>query len=58
MSRPLRVTLALIGLVLIALSLLILAYALWPLSTASEQFRLAPSLFVPPQSFISWPRSG
>ena len=50
--------LAIVGLALIALSLIILAYVFWPLASNSEQFRLAPTLFVPPQSFADWPRFG
>ena len=58
MSRRLRLTLAVVGLLLVALSLALLAYALWPLPSNVEHHPLAPTLFVPPQSFALWPRLG
>jgi hypothetical protein len=50
MSRRLRLTLALVGLCLVALSLALLAYALWPIAINVERQPLAPTLFAPPQS--------
>jgi ABC-type antimicrobial peptide transport system permease subunit len=47
-----RTILAVLGITIIALSLVLLTYALWPggtASTAREQYRLAPTVFVPPQ---------
>lgn len=58
MSSRWRVGLALIGLILMALSLAALAYALWPVESVLEQERLAPTLFVPPQSWLIWVRLG
>ena len=51
-----RVGLALAGLVLVVLSLVAIAYVVWPLQPTSEQFRPAPTLFAPPQSNASWER--
>jgi type II secretory pathway component PulL len=48
MSQRWRLTLALVGLIVVMLSLAALAYAMWPIETTSEQFRPAPTLFTPP----------
>jgi hypothetical protein len=58
MSSRWRVRLAVIGLVLIVLSLAALAYALWPVENVLEQERLAPTFFAPPQSWLTWVRFG
>ncbi len=47
-SRHLRTTLLLAGLVLICLSLVLLAYAVWPAGVLREQSILAPTVFAPP----------
>ena len=49
MSRRMRIVLAVIGTVLVLLSLVVLAYAVWPGSTTREQYRLSPTVFVQPQ---------
>ena len=49
-----RVALALAGLVLVLASLAAVAYAFWPFQPDREQFRPAPTLFSPPQSFVNW----
>ncbi len=48
MSRRLRLTLAVLGLVIVCLSLTALLYALWPVDTLRDQFPLVPTLFAPP----------
>ena len=48
MSRRLRLTLAILGLVIACLSLIAVLYALWPVDTLRDQFPHAPTLFVPP----------
>jgi hypothetical protein len=53
MSSRLRLTLAVIGLLLIAASLLALVYAYWPLDTAIQEFSPPPTLFAPPQALHS-----
>lgn len=58
MSSRWRVGLALLGVILIMLSLAALAYALWPVESVLEQERLAPTLFAPPQSLLTWVRLG
>ncbi len=58
MSSRWRVGLAVIGLVLMALSLAALAYVLWPVEPMLERQPLAPTLFAPPQSWLSWVRLG
>ena len=58
MSSRWRVGLALIGLILMVLSLAALAYALWPVESVLEHEWLAPTLFVPPQSWLMWLRLG
>jgi hypothetical protein len=50
MSTRLRLYLALAGLMLILASVLALAYAFWPVDTATEEFSPPPTLFAPPQS--------
>lgn len=52
MSRRLRLTLAFVGLALVFVSLLLLAYALWPIDSSIERQPLAPTLFAPPQSLV------
>jgi hypothetical protein len=47
-----RVGLALAGLALVLFSLAVMAYVFWPLGLVSEQFRPAPTLFAPPQSWV------
>lgn len=56
MSPRWRVVLAVVGLVLVALSLVALAYALWPVEPTLERQPLLPTLFVPPQSWAMWMR--
>jgi hypothetical protein len=48
MSHRLRVTLILLGALLILLSLAALSYALGPVTDLHEQVTLAPTLFSPP----------
>ncbi len=55
MTQRTRITLAVIGLMLIVLALAALAYALWPMDLILEQQRLPPTLFAPPQSLNSIP---
>jgi hypothetical protein len=43
-----RLALALIGLAIMLVSILILAYAVWPAGSMREQHRLAPTVFVIP----------
>jgi hypothetical protein len=50
MSRRLRITLAVIGLLMACLSAAALAYAFVPVDKVQEQFRPAPTLFAPPPS--------
>lgn len=52
MSTRWRVGLALIGLILVLLSLAALAYALWPVESVFERQPLSPTLFAPPQSWL------
>lgn len=58
MSQRGRIVLAVIGLLLLCLSALALMYALSPVDKLREQFRPAPTLFVPPLShrfdFSDW----
>lgn len=56
MSSRWRVRLALIGLIVMVLSLAALAYALWPVENVLERYPLAPTLFAPPQSWLKWVR--
>ena len=56
MSRRRRLTLAILGLMIVAVSLLILAYVFWPLASVREQIPIAPTLFAPPQSLATWLR--
>ena len=51
MSKRWRVVLAVAGLVVMCLSLAALVYALTPVDRTREQFRPAPTLFSPPQSY-------
>ena len=55
-SHRIRIALALAGLIVIILSLVALAYAFWPIEPTSEQFLPDPTLLVPPQSALVWPR--
>ncbi len=48
MSLRWRVTLAVIGLVLILMAAAAIAYVAWPLRQDREDFRPAPTLFAPP----------
>jgi hypothetical protein len=48
MTRRMRLVLGLLGLIVVAASCVLLAYAFWPLVSTSEQVPLAPTLFVPP----------
>ena len=48
MSIRLRLTILTIGVLLVACSLLALAYAFWPVNTQQAQATLAPTLFAPP----------
>jgi hypothetical protein len=52
MTRRWRVGLAVVGVLLVCLSVAALAYALAPVDRTREQFRPAPTLFAPPQSKI------
>jgi hypothetical protein len=51
MSRKVRILLALAGLALVCISLCGLAYAFAPLQPETDRATVAPTLFVPPQSF-------
>ncbi len=51
MSRRWRVALAVVGLLILVLSLAALVYALTPVDRTQEQFRPEPTLFSPPQSY-------
>jgi hypothetical protein len=55
MSIRLRIALALASLLVIAASLLALAYAFWPSDTATDQFIPPPTLFAPPQTHLDSP---
>jgi hypothetical protein len=48
MTRRLRLTLVLIGLIILGFSLAALAFALWPGEALREAAPLAPTLFAPP----------
>jgi uncharacterized membrane protein YgdD (TMEM256/DUF423 family) len=48
MSRRIRIGLLIIGLAIFCGSLAMLAYAYWPVVTASVQATLEPALFAPP----------
>lgn len=48
MSRKLRLSLLILGLVLLCSSLIALAYAYWPIDTAIVGVTLEPTLFSPP----------
>lgn len=48
MSPRLRKLLLIVGLAMLALALVALAYAGWPLAQASEQAPLPTGLFMPP----------
>jgi hypothetical protein len=50
MSRRLRLTLAILGLVIVCLSLTAVLYSLWPVDTLHDRFLLAPTFFAPPTS--------
>ena len=52
MSARARLALAIVGLLIICLSCVALAYAVRPLEHTSEQAPVAPTLFAPPQSFV------
>jgi len=51
MSRRWRVALAVVGLLLVCLSVAALVYALTPVDRTREQYRPDPTLFSPPQSY-------
>jgi hypothetical protein len=51
MTVRLRVALAIIGLFVLCASLAAVVYAIAPNSYSTEQVPVAPTLFVPPQSF-------
>ena len=53
MSRRWRLALAVVGLLLVCLSLVALVYALTPVDRTREQYRPEPTLFAPPLSKIS-----
>lgn len=40
--------LALLGLIIAALSAVVLVYAVWPVDTLRDQDHLVPTLFIPP----------
>lgn len=48
MSRPLRISLLILGLVLLCCSAIALAYAYWPIEPTSVGATLEPTLFTPP----------
>jgi hypothetical protein len=48
MSRRWRLTIALIGLLILLFAGLALVYAYWPGSSLQEQVPIAPTLFIPP----------
>lgn len=48
MSRRLRITLILLGLIAACLSLVLITYGLIPVETLRDQATLAPTLFAPP----------
>jgi hypothetical protein len=58
MSTRWRVGLAIIGLIVMGLSLAALVYALWPVESLLDRQPLAPTLFAPPQSWLIWVRLG
>ena len=47
-SSRLRLTFLVVGLVMILISLVFLAYALWPAEVLQAQATLAPTIFAPP----------
>ncbi len=47
-SPRLRLSLLIVGLALVVISMLLLAYAVWPGQVLQEQATLAPTLFAPP----------
>lgn len=48
MSRRVRLMLALLGLIIAALSAVVLVYAVWPVDTLRDQVQLSPTVFAPP----------
>ncbi|MBA3533624.1 MAG: hypothetical protein H0T73_17040 [Ardenticatenales bacterium] len=56
MRPSLRKALALVGVALILFALAALSYAARPTRSQREQFQPAPTLFVPPESFLEWQR--
>lgn len=52
MSRRTRWLLALLGLILIAVSLVLLAYAFWPLGPDVNRVPLPPEIFRPPDASL------
>lgn len=57
MSRRTRIVLALLGLLVVCLSVTALVYALSPVDKTREQYRPPATLFAPPQSkLLSLPR--
>jgi hypothetical protein len=50
--------LAVVGLLLVCLSVAALVYALTPVDKTREQYRLEPTLFSPPQSYRVEPPAG
>ena len=57
-SQRWRVTLAIVGLILVFASVVALAYAFWPIESVREQTPIEPTLFAPPQSAIESLRFG
>ena len=47
-SRRRRITFLVVGLMLVILSLVLLAYAAWPAEVLRAQITLAPTVFAPP----------
>lgn len=52
MSRRTRLVLAILGLLFVALALILLAYALWPLDSALQRVPLPPDAFREPGAWL------
>ena len=55
MTRRWRIALAVIGLLIVCLSVAVLVYVFAPIDKEREQFRPSPTLFAPPQSNLFAP---
>lgn len=54
MSSRLRIILAVVGIILILLSIAALVYVVWPLEEGSDQIPLPPELFRQMEATFDW----